>query len=333
MKKEEIFTKLKSLNLDYDNCIIIGGASLVVQDLFEETSDIDFACTKEYYNSIDWDYDSTIDDGTVLKVKDCYSISNTFYDSENYIIINGYKFMTVEKVYEIKLGLNRKKDQKIIKKLDLYLCQKDNYRYERKLKEKGVSFIAGVDEVGRGPLVGPVVAACVVLPDNYDLDGLTDSKKLSEKKRDYFYDKIKKQALGVGVGVISEKIIDEVNIYEATKMAMKEAINNCLKNCKIEHILIDAMPLDLDIPTTSIIKGDLKSVTISAASVIAKVTRDKMLYELGEKYPMYDFRHNVGYPTRKHLDAISNYGIIPEHRRSYGPVRDYIMNNQKENLV
>ena len=150
--------------------------------------------------------------------------------------------------------------------------QIDNYMYERELREKGITLIAGVDEVGRGPLVGPVVAACVVLPEEFNLDGLTDSKKLSEKKRNFYFDEIKKIALGVGGGIIDEKKIDEVNIYEATKLAMKEAINDCLKNCKIEHILIDAMPLELDIPTTSIIKGDLKSITISAASVIAKVT-------------------------------------------------------------
>ena len=200
----------------------------------------------------------------------------------------------------------------------------DNYKYERELKEKGITFIAGVDEVGRGPLVGPVVAACVVLPDNFNLDGLTDSKKLSEKKRDFFFDEIKKQALGIGVGIIDEKKIDEVNIYEATKLAMKAAIDDCLKNCKIEHILIDAMPLQLDIPTTSIIKGDLKSITISAASVIAKVTRDRMLDELHEKFPMYDFKKNKGYPTKKHLEAIEEYGILPEHRRSYGPVKKYL---------
>ena len=323
MNREEIFNKLDSCNLDLDKCIIIGGASLVVQGIIDETSDIDFACSKEYYDSIDWDYDNSID-GNVLKEKDCFSISSTFYNPNNYIEIDGYKFMTIEDIYIIKKELNRKKDKKLIKDLDLYLCLKDNYRYERELKDKGISFIAGVDEVGRGPLVGPVVAACVVLPDDYNLDGLTDSKKLSEKKRDFYYEEIKRQALGIGVGIISEKIIDEVNIYEATKLAMKEAINNCLKKCKIEHILIDAMPLDLDIPTTSIIKGDLKSITISAASVIAKVTRDKMLYELDEKYPMYDFKHNVGYPTKKHLDAINKYGIIPEHRRSYGPVKDYI---------
>ena len=200
----------------------------------------------------------------------------------------------------------------------------DNYKYERELKEKGITFIAGVDEVGRGPLVGPVVAACVVLPDNFNLDGLTDSKKLSEKKRDFFFDEIKKQALGIGVGIIDEKKIDEVNIYEATKLAMKAAIDDCLKNCKIEHILIDAMPLQLDIPTTSIIKGDLKSITISAASVIAKVTRDRMLDELHEKFPMYDFKKNKGYPTKKHLETIEEYGILPEHRRSYGPVKKYL---------
>ena len=200
----------------------------------------------------------------------------------------------------------------------------DNYKYERELKEKGINFIAGVDEVGRGPLVGPVVAACVVLPDNFNLDGLTDSKKLSEKKRDFYFEEIKKQALGIGVGVIDEKKIDEVNIYEATKLAMRAAIDECLKTCKIEHILIDAMPLQLDIPTTSIIKGDLKTITISAASVIAKVTRDRMLDELHEKFPMYDFKKNKGYPTKKHLEAIEEYGILPEHRRSYGPVKKYL---------
>ena len=134
--------------------------------------------------------------------------------------------------------------------------QIDNYLYERELRSNGIRFIAGVDEVGRGPHVGPVVAACVVLPEEFNLDGLTDSKKLSEKKRNFYFDEIKKIALGVGVGIIDEKKIDEVNIYEATKLAMKEAINDCLKSCKIEHILIDAMPLELDIPTTSIIKGD-----------------------------------------------------------------------------
>ena len=204
----------------------------------------------------------------------------------------------------------------------------DNYKYERELRESGIKFIAGVDEVGRGPLVGPVVAACCVLPEEFNLEGLTDSKKLSEKKRDFYFEEVKRQALGYGIGIIDEKKIDEVNIYEATKLAMKEAINECMKNCKVEHVLIDAMPLELDVPTTSIIKGDLKSITISAASVLAKVTRDRMLDELHEKYPMYDFKKNKGYPTKKHLEAIEEYGIIDEHRRSYGPVKNYIENHK-----
>ena len=200
----------------------------------------------------------------------------------------------------------------------------DLYKYENELYDKGLEYIGGVDEVGRGPLIGSVVAACVVLPKGFVLEGLTDSKKLSEKKRDMFYDIIMENAVAVGVGIVDEKKIDEVNIYEATKLAMKEAIEACKKSCKIEHVLIDAMPLELDVPTTSIIKGDLKSITISAASVIAKVTRDRMLDELHEKYPMYDFKKNKGYPTKKHLEAIEEYGIIDEHRRSYGPVKKYL---------
>ena len=201
----------------------------------------------------------------------------------------------------------------------------DNYKYERALRKKGITLIAGVDEVGRGPLVGPVVAACVILPLDFSLDGLTDSKKLSEKKRDFFFEEIKKQAIAIGIGIKDENVIDEVNIYEATKLAMIDAINNC--KVKPEHVLIDAMPLELDIPTTSIIKGDLKSITISAASVIAKVTRDRMMYELDEKFPMYEFKKNKGYPTKAHMEAIKKYGIIKEHRKTFGPVRDYILEN------
>ncbi len=200
----------------------------------------------------------------------------------------------------------------------------DTYMYERELREKGINLIAGVDEVGRGPLVGPVVTACVILPEKFDLEGLTDSKKLSEKKREILYKEIEEQALGIGIGIVDNEEIDNINILNATKKAMKMAINNC--NVRPEHVLIDAVKLDIDIPTTSIIKGDLKSITISAASVIAKVTRDHMLYELDKKYPMYDFKHNKGYPTKKHIEAIMEYGIIKEHRRSYSPVKEYVNN-------
>ena len=202
----------------------------------------------------------------------------------------------------------------------------DNYQYERELRNQGITLIAGVDEVGRGPLVGPVVTACVILPEKFELPGLTDSKKLSEKRREELYPMIMEQAIGVGIGIVSAKRIDEINIYEATKEAMKMAISNC--SSKPEHVLIDAMKLDLDIPSTSIIKGDLKSITISAASVVAKVTRDHMLIELDQKYPMYDFKHNKGYPTKKHLEALVKYGVLEEHRKSYGPVRNILLQEE-----
>ncbi len=198
----------------------------------------------------------------------------------------------------------------------------DNLKYEKDAYKLGYKLIAGIDEVGRGPLVGPVVTACVILPLNYSLEGLTDSKKLSEKKRDQFYDIIMRDALGVGIGIIDNETIDRVNIYEATKLAMYQAIDNC--KVKPDYILIDAMKLDLDIPNLSIIKGDLKSISISAASVIAKVTRDRMMYELDKKYPMYKFSKNKGYPTKEHVEAIEKYGIIDEHRKTFNPVSKYV---------
>ena len=196
----------------------------------------------------------------------------------------------------------------------------DNYKYEKELNDKGITLIAGVDEVGRGPLIGPVVAAAVILPENFRLEGLTDSKKLSEKKREELYKIIKEKAIAIGIGIIDEKRIDEINIYEATKEAMNDAINKL--TIKPEHVLIDAMPLDIDVPTTSIIKGDLLSISISAASVIAKVERDHMLYEIDKEYPMYDLKNNKGYGTKKHLEAIKQYGITKYHRLSYKPVAD-----------
>ncbi len=198
----------------------------------------------------------------------------------------------------------------------------DLYSYERELINKGITLIAGVDEVGRGPLVGPVVTAAVILPVNYKLDGLTDSKRLTEKKRDKFYDIIMQDAVSVSIGMKDHNVIDEVNIYEATKLAMMEAINNL--SVKPEHVLIDAMPLEFDIPHTSIIKGDAKSLSIAAASVIAKVTRDRMMYELDKKYPMYNYKKNKGYPTKEHVEAINKYGIIDGYRKTYGPVKDYL---------
>ncbi len=197
----------------------------------------------------------------------------------------------------------------------------DLYKYEKELWNNGINYIGGVDEVGRGPLVGPVVTACVILPKDFVLEGLTDSKKLTEKKRNIFYDYIMDHALSVSVGMMDEKVIDEVNIYEATKLAMYQAINN--SKIKPEHVLIDAMKLDkLDVPSTSIIKGDAKSITIAAASVIAKVTRDRMMIELDKKYPMYGFAEHKGYPTKKHIEALQKYGVLDNYRMTFHPVMD-----------
>ena len=198
----------------------------------------------------------------------------------------------------------------------------DLLKYEKELYEKNISLIAGVDEVGRGPLVGPVVAAAVISPKNYELLGLTDSKKLSEKKRNAFYEILQTDAIAIGVGVISAKIIDEVNIYEASKLAMKEALSNL--KIKPEYVLIDAMPLDLDVDSTSIIHGDALSLSIAAASVIAKVTRDKMMYDLDKIYPEYGFAKHKGYPTKQHLQAIKKYGVLDNYRFSYKPVKNVV---------
>ncbi len=199
----------------------------------------------------------------------------------------------------------------------------DLYQYEKQLWNNGIDYVAGMDEVGRGPLIGPVVTACVILPKDFVLEGLTDSKKLSEKKREEFYDYIVEHALSIGIGMMDEKVIDEVNIYEATKLAMYQAVAN--SKIKPQHILIDAMKLEkLEMPSTSIIKGDAKSISIAAASVIAKVTRDRMMMELDKNYPMYGFKSHKGYPTKKHIEAIEKYGLIDGYRKTFKPISEMI---------
>ncbi len=201
----------------------------------------------------------------------------------------------------------------------------DLYQFEHELWNQGITYVAGVDEVGRGPLIGPVVTACVILPHDFVLEGLTDSKKLTEKKREEYYQYIIDHAISVSVGLKDEKVIDEVNIYEATKLAMYEAIEK--SKIKPEHVLIDAMKLEnLEMPSKSIIKGDAKSITIAAASVIAKVTRDHMMIELDKKYPMYGFKSHKGYPTKKHVEAIEKYGLINGYRKTFKPVSTIIEN-------
>ena len=302
MNKKEILSLLESIPLSKDQFVLGVDASIVCHGLKRNCSMIDI------YSLIP----ITLPNVEIHVVEEL---------PENETM-NDYLIFSLKNCLKKKKEENNTNDKALIKKIELYLDSLDTYRYERELREKGITLIGGVDEVGRGPLVGPVVAACCILPEKFHLEGLTDSKKLSEAKREFFFEEIKKQAISYGIGIVDEKRIDEINIYQATKEAMIEAIHQC----KIipEHVLTDAMKLDIEIPVTPIIKGDLKSITISAASVLAKVTRDHMLYELDQKHPEYDFKNNVGYPTKKHLEAIEKYGILPEHRKSYGPVKDYL---------
>ncbi len=199
----------------------------------------------------------------------------------------------------------------------------DLLKYEKELYDKGITLIAGVDEAGRGPLVGPVVAGAVILPKNYELEGLIDSKQLTEKKREKYYDIIMHDAIAVGVGVVDAKKIDEINILEASRLAMKLAIEDL--KVKPEYVLSDAMKLNnIDIPYTDIVHGDALSLSIAAGSVIAKVTRDRMMYELDKKYPEYGFAKHKGYPTKLHLENIKKYGLLENYRFTYKPVSDLI---------
>ena len=191
--------------------------------------------------------------------------------------------------------------------------------YEKELYAQGIQLIAGVDEVGRGPLAGPVVAAAVILPENCKIPGLNDSKKIPKSKHQAIYQAVLDQALSVGIGVKDNQVIDQVNIYEATKLAMLEAIQEL--DQQPQHLLIDAMKLDLPISQTSIIKGDANSLSIAAASIVAKVTRDQMMAAYDQEYPGYDFGQNAGYGTSKHLEGLEKYGVTPIHRRSFEPIK------------
>lgn len=195
--------------------------------------------------------------------------------------------------------------------------------YENKWQAKGYKYIAGVDEVGRGPLAGPVVAAAVILPEDFFLAGIDDSKKISEKKRNEYDEIIRREAIAVSVAMIDADEIDRVNIYEATKKAMIAAIASLDPNPEV--LLIDAMKLETPFVVESIIKGDAKSVSIAAASIIAKVARDRLMVELSTQFPEYGLQQNMGYGTREHLQAIQRHGITPYHRKSFAPVKDWVL--------
>lgn len=191
-----------------------------------------------------------------------------------------------------------------------------DYSFEAKASDLGYTAVCGVDEAGRGPLAGPVYAAAVILPEGLIIDGLNDSKRLSEKKREALFDVIKDEAVAYGIGFATEEEIDEINILQATYLAMKRAVEAL--QVKADYALIDGnrMP-PLDIPGETVVKGDAKSPSIAAASILAKVSRDRVMYELDKEYPEYDFAKHKGYGTKVHTEAILRYGPCKIHRRTF----------------
>ena len=212
-----------------------------------------------------------------------------------------------------------KRKRELQKQVDEDLRLEKMLAYEKELYAQGIDLIAGVDEVGRGPLAGPVVAAAVILPKACKILGLNDSKKIPKSKHKEIYEAVLQNAVAIGIGIKDNQVIDQVNIYEATKLAMMEAIGQL--EPQPQHLLIDAMRLDLPISQTSIIKGDANSLSIAAASIVAKVTRDQMMEEFDREYPGYDFAQNAGYGTAKHLAGLDKLGVTPIHRRSFEPVK------------
>lgn len=212
-----------------------------------------------------------------------------------------------------------KRKRELQKQVDEDLRLEKMLAYEKELYAQGIDLIAGVDEVGRGPLAGPVVAAAVILPKACKIPGLNDSKKIPKSKHKEIYEAVFQNAIAIGIGIKDNHVIDQVNIYEATKLAMMEAIGQL--DPRPQHLLIDAMKLDLPISQTSIIKGDANSLSIAAASIVAKVTRDQMMEKFDREYPGYDFAQNAGYGTAKHLAGLDQLGVTPIHRRSFEPVK------------
>ena len=235
-----------------------------------------------------------------------------------------------ELVKDSRAGVQKeiqKRKQAIQAEIDEILRLESMLSYEKELYVQGIKLIAGVDEVGRGPLAGPVVAAAVILPQNCKIKGLNDSKKIPKKKHEEIFQVVKENALAIGIGVMDNHVIDQVNIYESTKLAMKEAISKL--EPQPQHLLIDAMKLDLPISQTSIIKGDANSLSIAAASIIAKVTRDELMAHYDQEFPGYDFAQNAGYGTAKHLEGIEKYGVTPIHRTSFEPIKTIVSETSK----
>jgi len=196
-------------------------------------------------------------------------------------------------------------------------------RYEKRAYDNGAQYVAGVDEVGRGPLAGPVVAAAVILPQDFELLGLNDSKQLNEATRNEFFNIIKEKAICYAISAVESQTIDDMNIYEATKLAMRRSIQQLDR--KPDHVLIDAVDLNgISCSQEAVIKGDTKSISIAAASVLAKVTRDHLMKEIHKAYPMYGFNSNMGYGTKYHIEQLKMRGATEYHRKSFAPVREFL---------
>ncbi|GAX07918.1 ribonuclease HII [Secundilactobacillus silagincola] len=193
--------------------------------------------------------------------------------------------------------------------------------YERQFRQQGHQLIAGIDEVGRGPLAGPVVSCAIILPDDFDVIEVNDSKQLSDHQREELYPQILDQAIAVGIGTASAQQIDQLNIYQATRVAMLAAVNHLQP--QPDQLLIDAMQIDSDISQLKLIHGDAKSVSIGAASIVAKVFRDHLMQSYDVLYPGYEFSHNAGYGTKAHLQGLADLGPSKIHRRTFAPVSNY----------
>ena len=196
------------------------------------------------------------------------------------------------------------------------------FTYEKALWNAGHKYVAGIDEVGRGPLAGPVVTCAVILDDNFDLIEVTDSKLLSRHEREQLYLRIVDEAVEVSIAFNSSAVIDELNIYAATQQAMIRSVNNL--NHRPSHLIVDAVPLDINIPQTTLIKGDRKSISVAAASMVAKEYRDHLMADYARLYPGYGFEENMGYGTKQHLAGLAKLGATPIHRKTFAPVPKFL---------
>ena len=211
--------------------------------------------------------------------------------------------------------------RRIQKRQDEYKRLYEMTAYERRASERGLQAVAGIDEAGRGPLAGPVVAAACILPEGFLPEGLNDSKKLTESMREELFTRITENAI-VGVGIVSAQEIDQINIYEAAKKAMMIAATSLSK--QPDHLLVDAMVLPSSVSQESIIKGDAKSASIAAASIVAKVTRDRLMKKYAQEFTGYGFEKNMGYGTKEHIEGLKKFGVTPQHRKTFAPVKEMI---------